>query len=87
MKSIEDHGYILNLGVPDVSGFLSFKDAKQSGEERFHIGQILDVTVSNFSANGRSCNVLYDHESFVASAVRPIFPLELHSLTLRSCQK
>src|ERR1700732_4366298 len=29
VKSIEDHGYILDLGLPDVSGFLSFEDANK----------------------------------------------------------
>jgi hypothetical protein len=46
VKSIEDHGYILNLGVPEVSGFLSFKDAKKSLESsKTFCWRIVDVSV------------------------------------------
>jgi rRNA biogenesis protein RRP5 len=59
VKTIEDHGYILNLGVPEVSGFLSFKDAKKALEssERLSVGAIVDVSVLKMSSNGRTCNV------------------------------
>ena len=29
VQSIEDHGYILDLGLSDLQGFLSFKDTKE----------------------------------------------------------
>ncbi|KAH9960794.1 hypothetical protein BGW80DRAFT_1438825 [Lactifluus volemus] len=45
VKSIEDHGYILNLGIPEVSGFLSFKDATKA------------LKSSSKLPNGRTCNV------------------------------
>ncbi|KAF8274016.1 nucleic acid-binding protein [Lactarius quietus] len=59
VKSIEDHGYILNLGVPDVSGFLSFKDASKAlgSSEKLSVGAIVDVSVLKMSSNGRTCNV------------------------------
>jgi len=58
VKSMEDHGYILNLGLSDVSGFLSFKDAQKVFEtSKLHIGRILDVSVTKLSSNGRTCNV------------------------------
>lgn len=64
MKSVEDHGYILELGIPEVSGFLSFKAAAQKGpsnaEKKFHVGRLLDVIVTKLSDNGRTCNVSVD---------------------------
>ncbi|KAI0066486.1 nucleic acid-binding protein [Artomyces pyxidatus] len=59
VASVEDHGYIMNLGVSGVSGFLSFKDAKAiiEGPSKLPVGQIIDVSVSKMSSNGRTCNV------------------------------
>ncbi|PFH54835.1 hypothetical protein AMATHDRAFT_72594 [Amanita thiersii Skay4041] len=58
VKSIEDHGYILDLGIPDVSGFLSFKDAQQEiFKKRLSLGWLLDVTISKVSGNRRICEV------------------------------
>ena len=58
MQSVEDHGYILNLGVAKVAGFLSFKDAKKRfGEKKLSVGRIVDVVASKLSSNGRTCNV------------------------------
>lgn len=62
IRSIEDHGYILNVGIANISGFLSFKDATKSipGPARLHVGRILDVDVVKLSSNGRTCNVSID---------------------------
>ncbi|KAI9452549.1 nucleic acid-binding protein [Lactarius psammicola] len=85
VKSIEDHGYILNLGVPEVSGFLSFKDAKKALEssERLSVGAITDVSVLKLSSNGRTCNVTINPSSTRVSYltevtnVKSILPGEL----------
>jgi rRNA biogenesis protein RRP5 len=70
VKSLEDHGYILELGVPKVSGFLSFEDVKQQvGEGKLYVGQLLDVTVTKMSSNGRICNVSVDTKRFTSSSV------------------
>ncbi|KXN86783.1 rRNA biogenesis protein RRP5 [Leucoagaricus sp. SymC.cos] len=58
IKSIEDHGYSLDLGVPDVSGFLSF----ESLDSKLFIGQVVDVSVTKVSSNGRVCRVSLDNE-------------------------
>jgi rRNA biogenesis protein RRP5 len=73
VKSIEDHGYILNLGVPEVSGFLPFKDAKKALESssKLLVGSIVDVSVSKLSSNGRTCNVTIAPASIRVSHVRP----------------
>ncbi|KAJ7706378.1 hypothetical protein B0H17DRAFT_1192865 [Mycena rosella] len=75
IQSVEDHGYILNLGVPDISGFLSFKDAKQGpfdAKTKLPVGRLIDVTVANVSSNGRTCNVGVDGATFSASCLTEV---------------
>lgn len=82
MKSVEDHGYILNLGTPDMSGFLSFKDSDkgpwQSGT-KLQVGTILDVVVSKVAGNGRTCNVSVASATVSSSVVRTYLSQELVS--------
>ena len=86
VKSIEDHGYILNLGVPEVSGFLSFKDVKKAlgSSEKLSVGAIVDVSVLKMSSNGRTCNVTISPSSIKASYVRPCLLLATFIVNL-SC--
>ena len=73
MKSVEDHGYILNLGTLDASGFLSFKDAGKAAlenDEKFPVGHLLDICVSKVSGNGRTVTVSVDPEVLTSSSVR-----------------
>ncbi|KAG6832513.1 hypothetical protein H0H92_000142 [Tricholoma furcatifolium] len=74
VKSVEDHGYVLDLGLPDVSGFLSFKDAQKgpSQDKKLYVGQLLDVTVSSMSTNGRICNVVTDLSTFSNSSMSEV---------------
>ena len=76
MKSVEDHGYILNLGTSDMSGFLSFKDAEKGlypSGSKLQVGGILDVVVSKVAGNGRTCNVSVDAAKISSSAVSYTF--------------
>ena len=76
VKSVEDHGYILNLGLPEVSGFLSFKDVKKSlqGSSSLPVGSIIDISISKVFGNGRTCNVTMAPSNIRVSHVRsPIF--------------
>lgn len=70
VKSIEDHGYLLDLGIPDISGFLAFKDVEAELLGKLQIGQLLDATISSISKNGRTCNVTVNPQAFVSSTVR-----------------
>lgn len=73
MQSIEDHGYVLDLGVPDVPGFLSFKDVKKhrpNDTTQFHIGRLLNVSVSEDAAKGRTCKVTLDPRIYTTTLVR-----------------
>ena len=77
MKSTEDHGYILDMGIQDVSGFLSFKDSAKGpmGDGKLYIGRLLQVTVSKLSSNGRTCTVSVEPgavaSAFVSDIRRP----------------
>jgi len=69
---VEDHGYILDLGIPGISGFLSYKNAQNGPYDpmtKLHVGQIIDTTVTKVSGNGRSLHVSIEPESFVSSSV------------------
>jgi rRNA biogenesis protein RRP5 len=79
VASVEDHGYILDLGVSDVSGFLSFKNVTKSlGKDgpKLRIGQLVDVTVSKISGNGRTCELSVEKKSLLTASVR--FSLQSH---------
>jgi rRNA biogenesis protein RRP5 len=69
VKSVEDHGYVLDLGVDGVSGFLSFKDAKQGpwGTRKLSIGSLVQTCVRSVSPNRKVCTVTVE-ESTVSGA-------------------
>ncbi|THV06019.1 nucleic acid-binding protein [Dendrothele bispora CBS 962.96] len=72
VKSVEDHGYSLELGIPDVSGFLPFKDANLEEDGKLRVGQLVDATVTTLSKNGRMCNVSIDSSAFASSSTNEI---------------
>ncbi|KAJ4485931.1 hypothetical protein J3R30DRAFT_3655234 [Lentinula aciculospora] len=72
VKSVEDHGYLLDLGIPDVSGFLAFKDVQSENTSKPRLGQLLDATVSSISKNGRTCNVTLDPQAFISSTLTEV---------------
>ncbi len=75
VRSVEDHGYILDLGIPDVSGFLSFDDAKKGPFKcKLREGWPLDATVTKLSKNQRNCDVSIDQPLFASSHVGITFP-------------
>lgn len=71
MQSVEDHGYILDIGIQGSSGFLSFKDAKKGGSDgsKLHIGQLLDTSIVKMSSNERICTVSVDPRGIQSSSV------------------
>ncbi|KAJ6574923.1 hypothetical protein B0H19DRAFT_619152 [Mycena capillaripes] len=75
VQSVEDHGYILDLGIPGISGFLSFKDAKHGPFEaktKLPVGRLIDGTVASVSSNGRTCNVGVDVATFRGSCLSEV---------------
>ncbi|KAK0208872.1 hypothetical protein DFS33DRAFT_480538 [Desarmillaria ectypa] len=73
VRSIEDHGYQLSFGVPDMTGILTFKDTKGlSDDQSLIVGQLVDVTVQKQSSNGRTCHVTNDPDLFSSSSLTEI---------------
>ncbi|KAH7930532.1 hypothetical protein BV22DRAFT_1078692 [Leucogyrophana mollusca] len=74
VKSVEDHGYILDMGISDVSGFLSFKEAGKGnlGETKLQVGRLLDVSVVKVSANGRTCTLSVDPQLLSSSSLSEV---------------
>ena len=61
----------MELGILDVLGFLSFKDARNKQPENkkeLQVGQLIDVIVLKMSSNGRLCNLLVNSTQFANSA-------------------
>jgi len=72
VQSVEDHGYILELGVSGISGFLSFKEAHKgdSEESKLQVGALINVSVIKMSSNGRTCTLTNDSDALVSCLVR-----------------
>ena len=71
VKSVEDHGYVLDLGINDVSGFLSFKDAKKGpwGKKKLSIGYLVQTCVRGMSPNGKVCTVTTEESTISVAKV------------------
>ncbi|CEL57234.1 rRNA biogenesis protein RRP5 OS=Saccharomyces cerevisiae (strain ATCC 204508 / S288c) GN=RRP5 PE=1 SV=1 [Rhizoctonia solani AG-1 IB] len=57
IQSVEDHGYIVDLGITDVSGFIPYKDKSKSDAKRLSVGQVVSSTVVKLSENKRLCTL------------------------------
>ncbi|KAG8742229.1 rRNA biogenesis protein rrp5 [Ceratobasidium sp. 414] len=51
IKSIEDHGYTVDFGLADISGFVPSKNI--TNKRRFTVGQVVSTTVTNISETKR----------------------------------
>ena len=71
VKSVEDHGYVLDFGINDISGFLTFKDAKKGpwGKKKLSVGYLVQTCVRSMSPNGKVCTVTIEESTIVASKV------------------
>jgi len=69
VKSVEDHGYILSLGLPSLTSFLPFKEAKRLQPTRLEVGQLVACRIKDVSENGRTCNVTVGRAEVVGSSV------------------
>ncbi|KAG8732624.1 rRNA biogenesis protein rrp5, partial [Ceratobasidium sp. 423] len=57
IQSVEDHGYVVDLGIPDVSGFIPYKDKSKPDAKRLSVGQVVSSTVVKLSENKRLCTL------------------------------
>jgi rRNA biogenesis protein RRP5 len=69
---VEDHGYILDIGISDVSGFISFEEAKRGPWDKntsLRVGQLIDASIVSMSKNGRTCTMSVELKSFANGSV------------------
>ncbi|KIJ46379.1 hypothetical protein M422DRAFT_66742 [Sphaerobolus stellatus SS14] len=72
VQSVEDHGYILDLGISDITGFLSFKEAEKAYPKRLPVGHVLDVCTTKMAENGRTCNVSVEPKTLSTASISQI---------------
>ena len=76
VESIEDHGYLMDIGVPGTSGFLSFDSLGPVGNEkenalnRMYPGSVKMVVVKGKSDNGRICHLDHSGKVLEETSVR-----------------
>ena len=68
---MEDHGYILDFGISDVSGFLPFKDAKKGpwGKKKLSVGFLVQTYIRSMTPNGKVCTVTIEESTLSAAKV------------------
>lgn len=76
VKSVEDHGYILDLGVKDLTGFLPLKESKSyikkyNRDEELAVGQYVECVIEK--VNGRTANVTIDRTKINQAIVEDPF--------------
>lgn len=74
VKSVEDRGYILSLGVDGVTGFCKSKEAteyikKYNNGEELSPGQIVQCVVQEAPGNKRTVNVSIDAAKIASAFV------------------
>ena len=68
---MEDHGYAVDLGIPEVTGFLPFKNSKMHDSDGKHlpVGGLVDVVVDKLGPDGRTCMLSANPSSLRTSLV------------------
>lgn len=74
VKSVEDHGYILDLGISSASGFLSLKEARKGpkGDAPLSVGQVVNTSVLKMSENGRTVTLSVDPAVIKSASVSEV---------------
>ncbi|KAG9127379.1 rRNA biogenesis protein rrp5 [Ceratobasidium sp. 392] len=57
VQSVEDHGYTVDFGLLDVSGFIPYKTNSKTKTKRLSVGQVVSTTVTKISENKRLCTL------------------------------
>ncbi|KAF8755922.1 S1 RNA binding domain [Rhizoctonia solani] len=69
IQSVEDHGYIVDLGIKDVSGFIPYKDKSNPDERRLSVGQVVSSTVVKLSENKRLCTLSVEPDAIQTASL------------------
>jgi rRNA biogenesis protein RRP5 len=65
VKSVEDHGYVLDIGLQTIAGFLR----RQPKEVPRMIGEFVNVTVESMAEDDRTCMFTDDQAVFSKAQV------------------
>lgn len=73
VESVEDHGYVMAIGVPGMTGFCRHSDAKTFIEkynkgENLVVGQYVECVVKDVK-NKRTVNLSMDQKTVTSSRV------------------
>ncbi|KAI9253242.1 hypothetical protein EDC94DRAFT_546543 [Helicostylum pulchrum] len=76
IKSVEDHGYILDLGIKELTGFLPLKESKSyiekyNRDQELTVGQYVECAIEK--VNGRTANVTIDRTKLDHAVVEDPF--------------
>ncbi|TIB10065.1 hypothetical protein E3P89_02978 [Wallemia ichthyophaga] len=77
VRSVEDHGYLIDLGVSDVDGFVSSKEMNKSGFDKAiaaQVGALLPLTVT--SKTNKVANLTPNLHTFAKSYMNEANTLE-----------
>ncbi|KAI5124164.1 hypothetical protein M0805_000972 [Coniferiporia weirii] len=73
VKSVEDHGYILDLGLSDVSGFIPHgRGSSNHDENRRHVGSLVNAVVDKLAEDGRTCIFNAEKANFETSILKEV---------------
>lgn len=77
VKSVEDHGYLLDIGLSDVTGFLKRKREEQD----LVVGSYVDLAVDKLADDGRTCIFTSDPKEFKHASVSEFYISSRFTLT------
>ncbi|KAG6542156.1 hypothetical protein Mapa_016388 [Marchantia paleacea] len=69
VSSIEDHGYLLSLGVTGLSGFLLHRSSVGKNDLKLKKGQLVSGVVASVDKNGGTVNLIADQKAVAAAVV------------------
>ncbi|KDE07886.1 hypothetical protein MVLG_01797 [Microbotryum lychnidis-dioicae p1A1 Lamole] len=72
VRSVEDNGYILALGVDSMSSFLPFENAQKLQPSPLSQGQVISCRIKDVNENGRTCTVTVGEAEVTGSTVTAI---------------
>ncbi|KAL5495001.1 RRP5 [Sanghuangporus weigelae] len=72
IKAVEDHGYVLDIGLPGISGFLRFNNGEEPQRSRLCIGSLVNVVTEKLGEDGRTCIFTENENEFKASVLNEI---------------
>lgn len=63
VKSVEDNGYVLELGLEGITSFIAFDAAQKAFAGRLVVGQLIAARIAKVSSNGRTATLKLDDKA------------------------